>query len=860
MLTPGTRFGPYEILSPLGAGGMGEVYRARDSKLDREVAVKVLPAAAAGDAAALARFEREAKAVAALSHPNILAIYDFGQAEGIAFAVTELLEGETLRERLARGALPARKAAEVGAQVARGLAAAHEKGIIHRDLKPENIVVSRDGHAKILDFGIAKLVEGKRTGFTETLTSPRPGDTESGMVLGTVGYMSPEQVRGEAVDHRSDIFALGCVLYEMLSGAQPFRRETAPETMAAILREEPHDLSASGRQIPPALLRIVQRCLEKRAEERFQSASDLAFDLDALSGVSTGGVAPARPARDKTVRRWVGAALALVVGVGAVGAAYLVGRGASLTSGSNGLTFSQLTFRQEPIFNARFAPDGKTVLYSAAPAANTPEIFSLRTDLPGATPLGIPNVHLLAVSSQGELAVLTHARYLAHYLFQGTLSRMPAQGGAPREIVAGVREADWSPDGRALAVIRNLNGADRLEYPIGKVLVESGGYLSDLRFSPRGDRIAYFEHPMQWDDRGLVAVVDLEGHRTVLSEGYWGEEGIAWSRSGDEVLFSAGTAYNNFKVYAADLRGRRRDALVSAGGVTIRDVGSDGRWLVTRDDYLRRMLVLAPGQAAERDLGWLDLSRPAALTPDAKTLLFCEESGSVGLNYAACLRGTDGSPVVRLGEGSACDLSADGRWALADVPTSPQQLLLYPTGAGEARRLDPGGIVSYESARFFPDATRVLVCGHEEGHAVRCYVQDVQGGKPRPVTPEGTTNGWVSPDGRTIAVDRSTGGPVLFSVEGGGPRSIPGATDRDTTQGWSAGGQAILVADPAAVPLRVERLDVATGRRTLVRSLCPPDLAGVLEIWPVVLTNDTTSYAYGVSVTISHLFLVHGGR
>jgi Tol biopolymer transport system component len=524
------------------------------------------------------------------------------------------------------------------------------------------------------------------------------------------------------------------------------------------------------------------------------------------------------------------------------------------------LTFSQLTYRQEPIFNARFAPDGKTVLYTAAPTANAPEIFSLRTDLPGADSLGLRDLRLLSVSSQGELAVLTHARYLAHYLFQGTLARMPLQGGAPREILEGVREADWTPDGNGLAIIRNLDGADRLEYPIGKVLVESGGYLSDLRFSPRGDRIAYFEHPIQFDDRGLVAVVDLEGHKTVLSEGYWGEEGLAWSRNGDEVLFSAGTAYNNFKVYGVDLKGRRREALVSAGGVTIRDVGSDGRWLVTRDDLLRRMLVLAPGQTAERDLAWLDLSRPAALTPDGKTLLFCEESGSVGLNYAVCLRGTDGSPVVRLGEGSPCDLSADGRWALADVPTSPQQLVLYPTGPGEPRRLDRGGIISYETARFFPDGTRVLACGHEEGHVVRCYIQGVAGGGPRAVTPEGTTNGWVSPDGRTIVADRSTGGPVLFSADGGKPRSIPGATAHDTTQGWDASGQAILVADPSGVPLRLERLDLATGRRTLVRTLGPSDLAGVLEIFPVIVTNDAAAYAYGAMVTFSHLFLVHGAR
>jgi serine/threonine protein kinase len=856
----GTRLGPYEIVAPLGAGGMGEVFRARDTKLDREVALKVLPAAVAGDVGALARFEREAKAVAALSHPNILAIFDFGTADGVAFAVTELLDGETLRARLATGALPVRKAAEIGAQIARGLAAAHAKGIIHRDLKPENVFVCRDGRVKILDFGLARVGPVVTGGDGKTLTTPPELVTGPGVVLGTVGYMSPEQVRGEPADHRSDIFALGCVLYEMVSGARPFHRDTPPETMAAILREDPPDLPVTSRQIPPALGRVVRRCLEKVPEERFQSARDLAFDLENLSGSSSGHVAPVAAARSLPRRSWLRTALVVAVVGAAAALALVAGRRFARPPVSKGLSFSQLTFRQEPIFNARLAPDGKTILYSSAPAGNTPEIFSLRLGLPGTSSLGLEDVHLLSVSSEGELAVLTHARYLAHSFFEGTLARMPIEGGAPREILDGVREADWSPDGRGLAVIRDVNGSDRLEYPIGKVLAETGGYLSNLRFSPRGDRIAYFEHPIKWDDRGLVAVVDLAGHKRVLSEGYWGEEGIAWSPAADEVLFSAGTAYNNFKVYAVNLQGRRRDVLESAGGVTIQDVGSDGHWLVTRDDYLRRMPVLAPGQKAERDLSWLDLSHPIALARDGRTLLFSEESGSVGLNYAVCLRRTDGSPVVRLGEGEAEDLSADGKWALAVIPTSPQQLVLYPTGAGEPRRLDRGGIVSYESARFFPDGTRVLACGHEEGHAVRCYAQGVTGGAPRALTPEGTTNGWVSPDGRTIVVDRSAGGLELFPVDGGQPRPVPGATPRDTSGGWDASGQSIFVADPGGVPLRVERIQIATGQRTVGRTFGPSDLAGVLQIGPVTMSEDGLAYAYGTNVTISHLFVVDGAR
>ena len=277
-LSAGTRLGLYEILAPLGAGGMGEVYRARDKKLDRDVAIKVLPQSVAADPDTLARFEREAKAVAALSHPNILAIHDFGDQDGVAYAVMELLEGETLRARLDAGPIPQKQAVDLALQVAKGLSAAHEKGIVHRDLKPENLFVSRDGHLKILDFGLAKRVEAVDPG-KETSAPTGSGHTEPGTVMGTMGYMSPEQVKGFPVDHRSDIFSFGAILYELLSGVKAFKRETNAETMAAIMRDEPPELSESGRNISPALDRVVKHCLEKDRDHRFQSARDIAFSL-----------------------------------------------------------------------------------------------------------------------------------------------------------------------------------------------------------------------------------------------------------------------------------------------------------------------------------------------------------------------------------------------------------------------------------------------------------------------------------------------------------------------------------------------------------------------------------------------------
>ncbi len=858
-LRPGTRIGPYEIGAQLGAGGMGVVYRARDTRLGRDVAVKVLPLEFAADPDRVRRFEQEARATGALNHPNVLAIYDVGSHEGAPYLVSELLEGETLRERLKRGGLAVRKASDVGTQLARGLAAAHEKGIVHRDLKPENVFLTKDGHVKILDFGLAKLGGPGATDSGRTLTTPPEGVTGAGVVLGTVGYMAPEQVRGLPADARSDLFAFGALLYEMLAGERAFRRDSAAETMSAILREDPPDLSIANRAIPPGLDRIVRHCLEKDPEDRFRSAHDLAFDLEALSSVSGAAALPSQPA-GALRGRWRAAAsagaAALVVTVAS--ASFVLGRRTERHSKPGGVVFRPLSYRQEPIFNARLVPGGKAILYSAAQLGNTPGVYSVTVGVPGATSVGPPDLHLLAVSSQGELAVLTHARYIAHSVFLGTLARMSLDAGAPREILEGVREADWSPDGKELAVIRDVDGTDTLEFPAGKVLYRSGGYLSNPRFSPAGDRIAFFEHPFKWDDRGLVAVVDMAGRKLVLSEGYWGEEGLAWSKGGNAVLFSAGTAYNNFKVYAADLAGRRSEVLASAGGLTIQDVADDGRLLVTRDDILRRMPVLAPGGAGERDLSWLDYSQPTALSPDGRTLLFGEESGSLGENYAVCLRRTDGSPVVRLGEGASQDLSRDGKWALGLVPTSPPQLVIYPTGAGESRSLPRGPVVSYSCARFFPDARRVLACGHETGHAGRCYVQSAAGGEPRAVTPEGTSDGFVSPDGTAIVVRKSSGGWAVYPAEGGSPRDVLGSTSTEDVVQWSGDGRALLVCDSSAVPARVERLDLATGRRSAVRTLGPQELAGVLGIGPIVMAEDEQTYAYGTDMMISHLFLAEG--
>ncbi len=407
-------------------------------------------------------------------------------------------------------------------------------------------------------------------------------------------------------------------------------------------------------------------------------------------------------------------------------------------------------------------------------------------------------------------------------------------------------------------MIRSVNGKDRVEFPLGKVLDETGGYFSDPRFSPDGKRIAYFQHPFQFDDIGSLVVVDLAGKRTVLSRDHGGSEGIAWSPDSREIFFSAGTEYNNLRIYAVDLAGRRRIALQSAGGITIHDVARDGRWLATRDDQFKETVVLAAGQNRERDIGWFDLTYPSALSDDGKTILFTEESTSAGASYSACIRGTDGSPVVRLGDGAALDLSADGKWALASLPTEAR-LVLYPTGAGQPKSLDRASIEGYEFGQLTPDGDRVVFCGHEAGHADRCYIQDIPAGKPRALTAPGRTQAFVSPDGRRIAAEGPSGLEVV-SIDRGVPAAIPGSTLDDSIIRWGADNRSLLVGSAWQVPVRVERLDVATGKRELIRVLGPPDLLGAIQILPVAFSPDERSYSYSTRRMHSLLFAIDGAR
>ena len=854
-MQPGARLGPYEIVAPLGAGGMGEVYRAKDTRLGRDVAVKVVHAGLTSDPDRLSRFEQEARAASQIDHPNILVVHDLGSHEGSPYIVSELLDGESLREKLG-APLPPKKAVDYASQVAHGLAAAHEKGIVHRDIKPENLFVTRDGRIKILDFGVAKLTQPDIRSISLTEASTAAPSTDAGVVLGTVAYMSPEQVLGKHLDVRSDLFSLGDVLYEMLSGKRPFQKDTAPETMTAILREEPPELSGTDKPVPPGLDRIVRHCLEKEPSNRFQSARDVAFALDSVSQATTAGTVPLRTKGRKRALAVTTLGIALLAAT--AGGFFEWGEKAGLRSAAE-VTFRQMSFRPQTIFQAAFAPDGETIVYSAALEGNVPELFTIRPEYPEPRPLGLPRTHLLSISSRGELAVLIDARFSGFRQFTGTLARVPLGGTAPREILEKVREADWSPEGSELAIIRFAEGKYRLEFPIGKVLYETADCLTDLRVSPHGDRIALFDHPKPGNDRGSVILVDQAGKRRDLSGDYESVEGLAWTQTGDEVLYTAATAGSAKTLYGVDLSGHRRVALRSAGGLTMQGVSRTGRWLVTRDDWRLGLSVLAPGASAERDLSWLDLSTHPFLSRDGRMLLFNEESFSAGPNYRVCLRTSDGGPVVTLGEGWVYGFSPDGKWVLALIETPPQ-LVIYPTGAGETRRLPRGDLEAYHFASWFPDGKSVLVSGHEAGKASRCYMQDLSGGLPRPITPEATKNCSFSPDGQQILYSKPDGTYFIQRAGGGTAQPVPGLTSDDAVVRWRADGRALYVLQDDNLPFRIERLDLASGRRVLIRELAPADRAGVLIGAGADLTDDTKSYAYSYVRMPSQLFVVDGAR
>jgi Tol biopolymer transport system component len=853
-LTPGTKLGPYEIVSPLGAGGMGEVYRAKDGKLGREVAIKVLPEAVAADAGRRQRFEQEARSASALNHPNILTIYDIDASDGRTYIAMELVEGRTLRELVAPGEpLPTRKLLDVATQTAEGLAKAHSAGIVHRDLKPENLMISKDGFVKILDFGLAKLVEPAMADAS-VLPTAIAAPTEPGTVMGTAGYMSPEQASGQPVDFRSDQFSLGTIVYEMATGKRAFQRKTGPETLVAVIREEPEPLSQLAPKSPAPVRWIVERCLAKDPEERYASTKDLARDLkslrDHLSETSTsasGGLEAAEPVKARR-RGWLlPAALTLVLGAG-LG---LLLRDWFFTKAAAPVEFQRLTFQRGRIPAARFAPDGQTVVYSAAWDGAPLDVYTTRSDSTEFRSLGLPGAEMLAVSSTGELAVALRRRFLQGFEATGTLARVPLAGGAPREILEGVQSADFSPDGRELAVCRIAGNQSRLEYPIGKILFETSGWVSGVRVSPDGKLLAFVEHSQRGNNDGEIRIMDTSG-KVRLADGptVRGFSGLTWNPTGNEVWWGA--------IQAISVSGKARQVW-SSPHAYVQDIARDGRVLVNEATGRREIIGVAADGELPRNLSALNWSFPTDLSNDGRTVLFGEQQRRPPGIY---LRKLDGSAAVRIGEGEAWAISPDGNWVAGTNPFDRRSVQLIPTGIGETKAVSIGDL-RVQWGVWLPDNRHIVINANPPGGSLRMYLLDAGGGAPKAIGPDGfalENSQGVSPDGRLIVGRGRDGRVALVPTEGGELRALPGLELEDVPTGWTADGKGLYITRLSGLPGAVQIFDIATGKRTPWKSYTPADPSGVEVAGPIVIAPDGSSYVYSIRRELDELFLVTGLR
>jgi hypothetical protein len=868
-VVPGGRIGPYEILESVGAGGMGEVYRARDLRLERIVAIKILTSSRGTAPAEIERFQREARAIARLSHPSICTLHDVGEHDGVPFLVMEFLEGQTLSDRLERGRLPLDQALAIAVQIANALDAAHRRGVVHRDLKPGNVMITASG-VKLLDFGLAKLRE---RGYEEALGASTKSlwHTEAGMVLGTLPYMAPEQVEGRDADARTDIFALGVVLYEMLTGQTPFSGESRASLAAAILTHHPPSSASVAGTASTSMDAIVAKCLAKNADERWQNAGDLASALQ-WSADSPGPTRDVAHTTANRSRRLAMMAVAVLVASAAVGLGIRGVRGWTALfprQASFGL-HRQVTYRRGSVSSARFAPDGQSFVYSASWEGQPWGIYHGRAESPDARDLSMNQARILSISRGGDMAVLLGPQNIARAFGTRTLTRVPMAGGVRRDLLTGVVDADWIPGTEALAVVRDPGGGRpwTVEFPVGTTVHEARAIWS-LRVSPDGSRVAFFEGSAFFDGAptAMITVIDRSSRKSTVARNLTGI-GLAWTPRGEEIWFTATRpGYNGPQLHAASLSGVERTVYRAPDWLVLHDIAADGRVLLSRNSIRISMSCLRRGDTSERDLGWLVSSTVTTLSTDGETAAFTDNTSGLtpGGNPTVFVRRLDGSPALPVGEGREAKLSPDGKWVLA---TLGDTYTLLPTGVGSMVNVRKGEVTRLLGAAWLGDSKQIVFAAIPNGESrTRGFIQEIPDGTPRAITPPAV---FLSGRASTIRHDETVLGFAeaenrwkLYPIAGGEPQPVPGLTDRDNPIQWSADGRylyTVSIAPPPQPPnFDVFRVEIASGRRTVWKTLQPPDAVGV-ESFPgaFVMTPDAESYCYSYIRRLGDLFVVEG--
>jgi hypothetical protein len=682
--------------------------------------------------------------------------------------------------------------------------------------------------------------------------------------MGTPGYVSPEQLRGQTADARSDIFALGAVLYEVLSGRRAFHGDTQADTLSAILDRDPPPMTMAGGPPPPALDKLLRRCLEKDPADRFQSARDVAFAFDALStgsvSESAGAVAPARPSR-----RWWWAGAGLLGAAIIAGLAFVAGQRAAEKPPPE---FKQLTFRRGWVDEARFTPDGQTIVYGAGWDGKPVELFQTRTDSPESRPLGLAHAKVLSISSQGQMAILMDPSRRGGLIGSGTLAVVALAGGTPRELLESVLWADWTPDGRALCVARNHpNGEVTIELPPGTVLHRTRGYVAGVRVSRDGRFVVIAERV-----NGKVVLVDRDRRDTrtlaePLAANFWG---LAWGPTGREVWFTEGPRRTARSVHAVDLEGRRRVVYRSAGNLALVDSAPDGRVLLHRSLDRLEAMALLPGRPLEQDVTVYDNTWVGALSVDGRLLLLDSIEEEKG-RFVYLRR--DGGDPVRLAAGVGVDISPDRKSALVVADTG--ELSEVPFGAGLPRKIDLGKVRAGGAPRPWA------------GRGGAAYVQSPRGGmivrgRERPDEPHslwrihegvakprrlelgvpGAIQSWdIAPDGRHVAVKIEGSDTIrIVALEGGRSRGIRVADADLAVSRWSGDGRSLFLVRVGRWPCAIHRLDLATEKVELWKRVAPPDPTGVLQCLGLLPSADGKSYAYTANRSLASLVVAEGLR